>query len=57
MIDSPSASSTGSSVIIRSCSIRWSVSEVSVRPRFSNGRSSRSSVETGVRSSGWSNIA
>ena len=48
---------SGSSVARRSCSLRWSASDVtSLPPRFSNGRSSRVSVETGVRSSAWSKI-
>ena len=48
---------SGSSVARRSCSLRWSASDVtSFPPRFSNGKSSRDSVETGVRSSAWSKI-
>ena len=54
MMASPMRSTSLSSLLRRSCSIRCSVSEVSLRPRFSNGSSSRSSIETGVRSSPWS---
>src|SRR3984893_3425909 len=57
MMASPMATIRGSSVASRSCSSRCSASEVPVRTRFSKGKSSRSSVETGVRSSCWSKTA
>ena len=41
----------------RSCSFKYSSSDVPLRPRFSKGRSSRSSMDTGVRSSGSSKTA
>src|SRR5712692_10295405 len=54
MMASPMRNRTASSVASRSCSTRCSARLVSVRPRFSKGRSSRSSMDTGVRSSPWS---
>ena len=57
MMASPMATVRGSSVAQRSCSFRCSSREVPVRPRFSKGSSSRSSMDTGVRSSGSSKTA
>ena len=54
MMASPMRRTSLSAPLRRSCSMRCSVREVSLRPRFSNGSSSRSSIDTGVRSSPWS---
>ncbi len=56
MISAPMRRTVTSSVANRSCSSRWSASEIWVRMTFSNGRSSRSSCETSERSS-WSSSA
>ena len=54
MMASPMRRTSLSAPLRRSCSMRCSVREVSLRPRFSKGSSSRSSIDTGVRSSPWS---
>src|SRR5688572_13726120 len=56
MISVPMRRTSGSSVAYRSCSSRWSVSELTERTMFSKGRSSRSSWATSERSSWSSNI-
>src|SRR5438309_6934130 len=56
MISLPMRRTSGSSVAKRSCSSRWSVSELMERTMFSNGSSSRSSWATRERSSLSSNM-
>src|SRR5438874_4607219 len=56
MISAPMRRTSGSSTVKRSCSSRWSVSELTERTMFSKGSSSRSSWGTSERSSWSSNM-
>src|SRR2546422_5586570 len=56
MISAPMRRTSGSSTVKRSCSSRWSVSELTERTMFSKGSSSRSSWATSERSSWSSNM-